>query len=90
MPEEEGKYRAQMFMGKWTVAKNPDGSCVYLGRGGCTIHATKPHVCKWYDCRKVVGRYGTDAMQRNAVALGTLRAELYEAARKLREVNRVS
>lgn len=29
----------------------PDGSCVYLGDGGCTIHARAPAVCREFDCR---------------------------------------
>lgn len=90
MQDEESKYRTQMFMGKWILAKNADGSCVYVDDAGCTINDNKPHVCKWYDCRKAVGRFGTDGMQRKAVALGKLRSELYEAAKRLRETQRSS
>jgi len=29
----------------------PDGSCVYLGSSGCTIHSDKPQMCREFDCR---------------------------------------
>jgi Fe-S-cluster containining protein len=28
-----------------------NGECVYLGRDGCTIHARRPHICRFFDCR---------------------------------------
>lgn len=28
-----------------------DGTCVYLGPGGCTIHDRAPLVCRKFDCR---------------------------------------
>ena len=30
----------------------PNGECVYLGEGGCTIHERAPAICREYDCRK--------------------------------------
>lgn len=33
------------------LAKKPDGSCVYLGPQGCTIHERAPYVCQRFDCR---------------------------------------
>lgn len=29
----------------------PNGECVYLGEGGCTIHERAPVICREYDCR---------------------------------------
>lgn len=34
------------------LKQNPDGSCVYLGEKGCTIHDRAPAVCRWFDCRR--------------------------------------
>jgi hypothetical protein len=34
------------------LLKKPNGDCIYLGDGGCTIHDRAPYVCKVYDCRK--------------------------------------
>jgi len=35
------------------VAQKENGDCVYLGEQGCTIHASRPHICRTYDCRLV-------------------------------------
>ena len=84
-PGEELRYRSELAGPRWILAHKPNGDCVYLGDGGCTIHETKPNACRWYDCRKVVATYGTDAMQRQAVANGALKVAIYEAAKALRE-----
>lgn len=34
----------------------PDGSCVYLGDSGCTIHDKAPVICRAFDCRGIVRR----------------------------------
>lgn len=39
------------------LAHQADGRCLYLGRGGCTIHATKPYMCRTMDCRLVAQKY---------------------------------
>lgn len=33
------------------LARKPDGSCVYLTDAGCSIHTSRPVVCRKYDCR---------------------------------------
>lgn len=33
------------------LTRKPDGSCVYLGDKGCTIHDRAPYVCRKFDCR---------------------------------------
>jgi Fe-S-cluster containining protein len=30
-----------------------NGDCVYLGEQGCTIYATRPAVCRSFDCRRL-------------------------------------
>lgn len=37
--------------GSICLKRNPDGSCIYLGSSGCTIHDRRPHACRGYDCR---------------------------------------
>ncbi len=37
-------------MGK-CIEHKMDGSCVYLGKQGCTIYAMQPHACRVFDCR---------------------------------------
>ena len=34
----------------------PDGSCIYLGESGCTIHDRRPVICRELDCREIVQR----------------------------------
>jgi hypothetical protein len=39
---------------KYTVRKNPDGSCIYLdGSRKCSIYKDRPEVCKSYSCVNV-------------------------------------
>lgn len=38
--------------GAVAVARAKDGSCVYLGKSGCTIQTRKPAMCRAYDCRR--------------------------------------
>lgn len=33
------------------LKRKPNGDCVYLGAGGCTIHDRAPVVCRVFDCR---------------------------------------
>lgn len=39
--------------GALMIAHKPQGSCVYLGASGCTIHDTKPQMCREMDCREI-------------------------------------
>ena len=32
------------------LIQKPDGSCIYLGDAGCTIHDRAPQICKAFDC----------------------------------------
>lgn len=34
------------------VNHKANGECIYLGDTGCTIHATAPHICTTFDCRR--------------------------------------
>jgi len=42
-----------LFPGQLMLAHKPNGNCVYLGKGGCTIHETKPIMCRTFDCRNI-------------------------------------
>ena len=33
------------------LKKGPDGNCIYLGEGGCTIYERRPAICRTFDCR---------------------------------------
>lgn len=44
--------------GKTYLATRASGDCVYLCSGGCSIYATRPNVCRSYDCRDYVTHPG--------------------------------
>lgn len=78
MPDEIGRYRMEVeaHSGRYMLARSADGDCVYLGDTGCTIHSTRPHVCRWYDCRTAVPP---------AIPFGRVRAALVEAMERCLE-----
>ncbi len=39
--------------GERVLAHKDNGECVYLGNGGCTIHARRPRMCRTMDCRNI-------------------------------------
>ncbi|MGA9116965.1 MAG: YkgJ family cysteine cluster protein [Bacteroidota bacterium] len=38
-------------------AHKPNGECVYLAGGGCTIHDRAPSLCRIADCRTIARKY---------------------------------
>ena len=37
--------------GQFVLKAKPNGNCVYLGKGGCTIYEDRPKQCRAFDCR---------------------------------------
>lgn len=70
--------------GDLTFLKRVNGRCVYLGEGGCTIQASKPHVCRIYDCRQhaIWISEGPPALQ----AVRLQMASVQQGVRKLSEL----
>jgi Fe-S-cluster containining protein len=46
-------YDIQTVNGYALLAHRPNGDCVYLGPGGCTIYERRPAVCRMFDCREL-------------------------------------
>lgn len=48
---ESGKYQT-MYQenGLFLLSQNPDGNCIYLINGKCSIHPTRPQVCRHFFC----------------------------------------
>jgi Fe-S-cluster containining protein len=70
------------IMGPMIVLKRrPNGDCVYLGDGGCTIHDRAPVMCKAFDCRLNFLKYSRNE-RRVMVRDGLASKELFEAGRK--------
>ncbi|QYU68600.1 YkgJ family cysteine cluster protein [Leptolyngbya sp. 15MV] len=62
------------------LRRKPDGTCIYLGDGSCTIHERKPVVCREFDCRRFYASF-TRAERRRLVRGGMIRQDIFDAAR---------
>jgi hypothetical protein len=51
--DEPSRYRCHLDRdgSRHILDKNPDGSCVYLVDGRCSIYHDRPKSCRRYDCR---------------------------------------
>ena len=66
----------------WVVAHKPNGDCLYLGDEGCTIHDTKPQMCRDMDCRRIAMAI-TWTQARKAAAGGMLRMDVWRRGKEL-------
>lgn len=48
-PRDQG-YKTITRNGKRYLQLKDNGDCIYLGETGCTIHETRPHACRPFDC----------------------------------------
>ena len=64
------------------LAHKPNGDCLYLGNEGCTIHATKPLMCREMDCRRIT-RAITWTQARKMEARGALRMDIWRRGKEL-------
>jgi hypothetical protein len=64
------------------LLRNPDGSCVYLGDQGCTIHGRAPHVCQRFDCRELFLK-SDRAGRRQMIKSGKLPKALFDKGREM-------
>jgi len=68
------------FPGEYMLAHKPDGSCVYLMEGGCSIHGHAPRLCRTMDCRILPLRMGRGKAESfGALAVYKRGLELLEA-----------
>lgn len=52
--DETGTIDGRAINGGMTITvleHKPNGDCIYLGEGGCTIYDRRPAVCRKFDCR---------------------------------------
>ena len=64
------------------LAHKPNGHCIYLEEKGCSIHETKPQICREMDCRKVAKNI-TYTQARKASKKGLLKMQVWTHGRKL-------
>ena len=63
------------------LAKGPDGNCIYMGEGGCTIYERRPAVCRSFSCAALYERYGAKQCQK-MIEQGTVNKEVVDMGRK--------
>lgn len=83
--DEPSQYQTQphpYMKGALMLAHAPNGDCVYLGPQGCTIHATKPQMCREMDCRRIVKAI-TWTQARKLDARGALRMDIWKRGKEL-------
>lgn len=74
-------YTTQVALGVTALAMKPNGDCVYLGEGGCTIYNRRPIICRKYDCAEHY-RSMTRPQRREAVKLRLITKEVLAAGRE--------
>lgn len=60
----------------------PNGDCVYLGEGGCTIHDRAPWTCRDFDCREVFKNSDRPG-RKLAIKNGDMTKEIFARGREL-------
>lgn len=73
--------------GKMALAlkHNPEGSCIYLGNDGCTIHDRAPAICREFDCRRFylnLVEQTSRIERRKMVKVGLISKDLLKEGRK--------
>ena len=71
-----------LMQGATALAMNAQGSCVYLGRTGCTIHADRPRMCRTLDCRNLA-RHFDHQQAKKLDERGALRIQVWKRGRDL-------
>lgn len=61
--------------------RKPDGVCMFLKHGRCSIWAKAPAVCRVFDCRDFFRKLGREARQ-VGLKTGQLRRDVLNAGRK--------
>ena len=88
--DEPSQYQTEphpYMAGALMLAHAPNGDCVYLGPQGCTIHATKPLMCREMDCRRIAQAI-TWTKARKLEAKGGLRMDVWRRGKELLRSNK--
>jgi hypothetical protein len=70
--------------GALMIAHKPNGECVYLKDGGCSIHDGAPSLCRVADCRSIAARFDFETAK-SLHALGRIDFRVWDQGRKLLE-----
>lgn len=69
------------------LAHKPNGECVYVEEGGCSIHERAPSLCRSADCRSIALTLGFDEARRLHL-MGKLDLRVWDQGHKLLEAMR--
>jgi len=75
--DDIASYETIKVAGQHVLKHRPEGGCVYLGDGGCTIHDRAPVVCREFDCRRF---YRAISREERKAATG-IKKQVLEAGR---------
>lgn len=81
-PKQYMNERHPLMHGQLMLAHKPNGDCVYLGDNGCTIHDSKPQMCREMDCRRIAKAI-TWTQARKLEARGGLKMALWRRGKDL-------
>lgn len=87
--DESSQYQTEphpYMPGALMLAHAANGDCVYLGSHGCTIHGTKPLMCREMDCRRIAQAI-TWTQARKLEARGGLRMDVWRRGKELLRSN---
>lgn len=83
--DDLGKYQTEphpYMLEARMLTHKPNGDCLYLGDEGCTIHGTKPQMCREMDCRRIA-RAITWTQARKMETRGELRMDIWRRGKEL-------
>lgn len=83
--DDPAKYRTEphpRVPGALMLAHKPNGDCLYLGDGGCTIHPSRPLMCRRMDCRNIAAAISW-TRARKMDATGALRMAVWRRGKDL-------
>lgn len=78
--DDAALYQTQQIDGRIALAHKADGSCTYLGATGCSIHSTRPAICRRFDCR-VLFMSTPKAQRRIRIEQNPTMRDVYEAGK---------
>lgn len=62
--DDPSDYSTEMYQGRVILKHKPNGDCIYLDRAkGCTIHASRPAICRELDCRLMLQHFGKKKLE---------------------------
>lgn len=73
--------------GRLMLAHKPNGDCVYLEEGGCSIHGRAPTICRELDCRVLAKKLGY-TLARKMIKRGMLNSAVIRRGNDLRRMTR--